>query len=136
MENLKYTGPILLDKVEEFSLEEFTKQIVATGIDRVFYSYKKLFMIDFESINAVLEDGSVVIVDIINYASYTRVDGFKFWLIYNFDTDEVFYTNSLEKAKGSSVVIPVIRTRDRFIKTVERAIRNGKYRSFVGGGNV
>ncbi|ADC66328.1 allene oxide synthase, putative [Ferroglobus placidus DSM 10642] len=130
MESVVYHGPIMLDEPEEFPLEEFVRQAIALEAERVFYSEGMLFLVDYDTIHGIVED-RIVIVEMITYSSFARVDEYKRWILYHGNDDVVEYTDKIVNLRGDTTILPVIRTGDRFVRKILEYIKRGNYRKFI-----
>ncbi|WP_290901555.1 hypothetical protein [Ferroglobus sp.] len=130
MESVVYHGPIMLDEPEEFPLEEFVRQAIALEAERVFYSEGMLFLVDYETIHGIVED-RIVIVEMITYSSFARVDNYRRWILYHGNDDVVEYTDKIINIRGDTTILPVIRTGDRFVRKILEYIKRGDYRKFI-----
>ena len=125
-----YIGPVMLDEPEEFELDEFVRQAIALEAERLFYSNGKIYLVDYETLHGII-DGKFAIVELITYASFAEVGSFKNWLLYYGNDDIAEYSDKIKDVRGDMTIIPIVRTRDRFIRKIEEYIESGKYRSFV-----
>ncbi len=130
MESVVYHGPIMLDEPEEFPLEEFVRQAIALEAERVFYSEGMIFLVDYDTIHGIVED-RIVIVEMITYSSFARVDEYKRWILYYGNDDVVEYTDKIINIRGDTTILPVIRTGDRFVRKILEYIKRGDYRKFI-----
>ncbi len=130
MESVVYHGPIMLDEPEEFPLEDFVRQAIALEAERVFYSEGMLFLVDYETIHGIVED-RIVIVEMITYSSFARVDNYRRWILYHGNDDVVEYTDKIINIRGDTTILPVIRTGDRFVRKILEYIKRGDYRKFI-----
>ncbi len=130
MESVVYHGPVMLDEPEEFPLDEFVRQAIALEAERVFYSDGMIFLVDYDTIHGIVED-KIVVVEMITYASFTRVDSYKRWILYHGNDDVVEYTDKILNIRGDTTILPVIRTGDRFVRKIIEYIKKGNYRKFV-----
>ncbi len=124
-----YIGPVMLDEPEEFELDEFVRQAIAMEAERLFYSNGRIFLVDYETLHGIM-DGKFAVVELITYASFAEVGEYKNWMIYYGNDDVAEYVTRIKDIRGDMTIIPIIRTRDRFIRKIEEYIENGKYRSF------
>jgi hypothetical protein len=130
MDKLSYIGPVILDEPEEFSLQEFARQVVAMEAERLYYSNGRVFFVEYETVHGIL-DNKMVIVELITYSSFTTVGEYRNWLVYYGNDDVAEYVNKIRDLRGDMTIIPVLRTRDRFIRKIEEQINQGNFRSFV-----
>ena len=130
MESVVYHGPIMLDEPEEFPLEEFVRQAIALEAERVFYSEGMIFLVDYDTIHGIVED-RIVIVEMITYSSFARVDEYRRWILYHGNDDAVEYTDKIINIRGDTTILPVIRTGDRFVRKILEYIKRGDYRKFI-----
>jgi hypothetical protein len=128
--DIVYIGPVMLDKPEEFSIDEFVRQAIAMEAERLFYSNGRLYLVDYETLHGVI-DSKFAVVELIGYASFCSVGNFKSWILYHGNDDVVEYTDRIKDIRGDTTVLPVIRTADRFIRKIEEYIEKGEYKSFV-----
>ncbi len=120
----------MLDEPEEFDLDEFVRQAIALEAERLFYSNGRIYLVDYETLHGII-DGKFAVVELISYASFAEVGDFKNWVLYYGNDDIVEYSDKIKDIRGDMTIIPIIRTRDRFIRKIEEYIEKGKYRSFV-----
>jgi hypothetical protein len=125
-----YIGPVMLDKPEEFSIDEFVRQAIAMEAERLFYSNGRLYLVDYETLHGVI-DSKFAVVELISYASFCSVGNFRNWILYHGNDDVVEYAERIRDIRGDTTVLPVIRTADRFIRKIEEYIEKGEYKSFV-----
>ncbi len=130
MDQIIYIGPVMLDEPEEFDLDEFVRQAIALEAERLFYSNGRIYLVDYETLHGII-DGKFAVVELISYASFAEVGDFKNWVLYYGNDDIVEYSDKIKDIRGDMTIIPIIRTRDRFIRKIEEYIEKGKYRSFV-----
>ncbi len=130
MDQIIYIGPVMLDEPEEFELDEFVRQAIALEAERLFYSNGRIYLVDYETLHGII-DGKFAVVELISYASFTEVGDFKNWVLYYGNDDIVEYSDKIKDIRGDMTIIPIIRTRDRFIRKIEEYIEQGRYRSFV-----
>ncbi|MET1124106.1 MAG: hypothetical protein ABWW66_02430 [Archaeoglobaceae archaeon] len=130
MDRVMYIGPLMLDEPEKFDLEEFVRQAIAMEAERLFYSNGRLFLVDYETLHGIIDE-KFVIVELITYASFTEVGEYRNWVVYYGNDDEVQYVSKIKDFRGDMTIIPIIRTRDRFIRKIEEFIAEGKFTDFT-----
>ncbi len=131
MDRVLYIGPVVLDEPEEFELAEFTRQVVAMEAERLYYSNGRIYFIEYDTVHGILDD-KLVVVELINYSSFASVGEFRNWVVYYGNDDVAEYVDKIKDLRGDMTIIPVLRTRDRFIRKIEELIEEGRFRSFVG----
>jgi len=129
MDQILYIGPVMLDEPEEFDLEEFVRQAIAMEAERLFYSNGRIYLVDYETLHGIM-DGKFAVVELITYASFAEVGEYRNWMIYYGNDDVAEYVSKIKDIRGDMTIIPIIRTRDRFIRKIEEYIERGRYRSF------
>ncbi len=130
MDRVLYVGPVVLDEPEEFELAEFTRQVVAMEAERLYYSNGRIYFIEYDTVHGIIDD-KLVVVELINYSSFATVGTFKNWVVYYGNDDVAEYVDKIRDLRGDMTIIPVLRTRDRFIRKIEELIEEGRFRSFV-----
>ncbi len=130
MDRVLYIGPVVLDEPEEFELAEFTRQVVAMEAERLYYSNGRIYFIEYDTVHGILDD-KLVVVELINYSSFATVGEFKNWVVYYGNDDLAEYVDKIKDLRGDMTIIPVLRTRDRFIRKIEELIEEGRFISFV-----
>ncbi len=129
MDQILYIGPVMLDEPEEFELDEFVRQAIAMEAERLFYSNGRIYLVDYETLHGIM-DGKFAVVELITYASFAEVGEYRNWMVYYGNDDVAEYVSKIKDIRGDMTIIPIIRTRDRFIRKIEEYIESGKYRSF------
>ncbi len=129
MDQILYIGPVMLDEPEEFGLDEFVRQAIAMEAERLFYSNGRIYLVDYETLHGII-DGKFAVVELITYASFAEVGEYRNWVIYYGNDDVAEYVSRIRDIRGDMTIIPIIRTRDRFIRKIEEYIERGSYRSF------
>ncbi len=129
MDQILYIGPVMLDEPEEFDLDEFVRQAIAMEAERLFYSNGRIYLVDYETLHGIM-DGKFAVVELITYASFAEVGEYRNWMVYYGNDDVAEYVSKIKDIRGDMTIIPIIRTRDRFIRKIEEYIESGRYRSF------
>ncbi len=130
MDQVIYIGPVMLDEPEKFDLEEFVRQAIAMEAERLFYSNGRIYLVDYETLHGII-DGKFAIVELVTYASFAEVGEYRNWVIYYGNDDQVEYVSRIKDIRGDMTIIPIIRTRDRFIRKIEEYINEGRYTNFA-----
>ncbi len=130
MDQVIYIGPVMLDEPEKFDLEEFVRQAIAMEAERLFYSNGRIYLVDYETLHGII-DGKFAIVELVTYASFAEVGEYRNWVIYYGNDDQVEYVSKIKDIRGDMTIIPIIRTRDRFIRKIEEYINEGRYTNFA-----
>ncbi|WP_202318447.1 hypothetical protein [Archaeoglobus neptunius] len=130
MDRVLYIGPVVLDEPEEFSLPEFARQVVALEAERLYYSNGRIYFVEYETVHGIIDE-KLVVVELISYTSFTTVDEYRSWIVYYGNDDNAEYVDKIRDLRGDMTIIPVLRTRDRFIRKIEEMIERGQFRSFV-----
>ena len=129
MDQVIYIGPVMLDEPEKFDLEEFVRQAIAMEAERLFYSNGRIYLVDYETLHGIM-DSKFAVVELITYASFAEVGEYRNWVIYYGNDDVVEYVSRIKDIRGDMTIIPIIRTRDRFIRKIEEYIDQGRYINF------
>lgn len=130
MDRFSYVGPIVLDEPEEFELSEFVRQVVAMEAEKLYYSNGRIYFVEYDTIHGIIED-KLVVVELITYSSFSTVGEYRHWIVYYGNDDVAEYVDRIRDLRGDMMIIPVLRTHDRFIRKIEEQIEKGRFRSFV-----
>lgn len=125
--NVSYHGPVIIDDPEKFEFADFVRNAIGLEVQRVFYSNGKLYIIDYETLNGIVED-KFVIVEVITYSAFTEIGEYRKWILYHGHDDKFEYTNRIDTLKGDTAIIPVVKTGDRFVRKLEEHISKGRFR--------
>ncbi len=128
--DIVYHGPFIIDEPEEFTMEDFIRNALAMEVERLFYSNGRLFIIDYETLHGIVED-KFVIVELITYSSFTNVNEYKRWVLYHGHDDAIEYTDKIINIRGDTTIIPIVKTRDRFVRKIEEMISKGWVRKVI-----
>ncbi len=120
----------IIDLPEEYSFTEFARNLAVMDVETVFYSKNRLYAIDYEVSDAVIE-GCFTLIEVITSASFCRVKDYKKWILYHGNEDEAEYVSKIEKIRGDTAIIHVLRSENRFVKKVDELINSGRYKSFI-----
>ncbi len=120
----------IIDQPEEYTFTEFARNLAVMDVETVFYNNNKLYAIDYEVADAVI-DGCFALIEVITSASFCRVNEYRKWILYHGNEDEAEYVSKIEKIRGDTAIINVVRSENRFVKKVDELISTGRYKSFV-----
>ena len=128
--DIVYHGQFIIDEPEEFTMDDFIRNALAMKVERLFYSNGRLFIIDYETLHGIMED-KFVIVELITYSSLTNVEEYKRWILYHGHDDAIEYTDKIINIRGDTTIIPIVKTRDRFVRKIEEMISKGRVRKVI-----
>ncbi len=120
----------IIDQPEEYTFAEFARNLAVMDVETVFYNNNKLYAIDYEVADAVI-DGCFALIEVVTSASFCRVNEYRKWILYHGNEDEAEYVSKIEKIRGDTAIINVVRSENRFVKKVDELISTGRYKSFV-----
>ncbi len=120
----------IIDQPEEYTFTEFARNLAVMDVETVFYNNNKLYAIDYEVADAVI-DGCFALIEVVTSASFCRVNEYRKWILYHGNEDEAEYVSKIEKIRGDTAIINVVRSENRFVKKVDELISTGRYKSFV-----
>ncbi|RUM34256.1 MAG: hypothetical protein DSY33_02505 [Archaeoglobus sp.] len=119
----------IIDVPEEYTFSDFARNLAAMDVDTVYYFDGRLYHIDYEVTDAVVEK-CLTVVEVITSVSFCNVSEYRKWILYHGNDDEAEYVSKIKKIRGDTVIIHVLKSENRFIRKVNELINSGKYKSF------
>ncbi len=119
----------VIDEPEEYCFTDFARNLAVMEVDSVYYHNGRLYAVDYEVVDAVIE-GSFALIEVITSASFCSVSEYRKWILYHGNEDEAEYVSRIERIRGDTAIIHVIKSGNRFVRKIEELINSGKYRSF------
>ncbi len=119
----------VIDRPVEYSFTDFARNLAVMEVDTVYYYDGKLYSIDYEVADAVVEK-CFALIEVITSAYFCRVSEYRKWILYHGNEDEAEYVSKIEKIRGDTAIIHVLKSENRFIRKVNEMINSGNYRSF------